>query len=111
MPIHHLNSNTIRPAVPAATRVMCTKIRDNKRQNNNFIHIAIKKRTAIHPATMFRIASASGLKQIITPAQRTLPATTTVHQIMSTAVGCPTKNISSSISTPCTPINRPICVQ
>lgn len=53
--------------------VMCTKIRDNKRQNDNFIHIAIKKRIVIHPATMFRIACASsGLKQMIS----TIPPST-----------------------------------
>lgn len=34
---------------------MCAKIRDNKLQNDNFIHIALKKRSAIHPSTMFRI--------------------------------------------------------
>lgn len=53
---------------------MCTKIRDNKRQNDNFIHIAIKKRIVIHPATMFRIACASsGLKQMIS----TIPPSST----------------------------------
>lgn len=95
---------------------MCAKIRDNKRQNNNFIHIAIKKRTAIHPATMFRIASASGLKQIIT--LTSIPATnvstvSTANQIMfaaaPAAVWC-TKTNSTSIKS-CPPINRLICVQ
>lgn len=46
---------------------MCSKIGDNKLQNDNFIHIAKIKGTPIHPSTMFKISFARNvLKQIWT---------------------------------------------
>lgn len=58
--------------------VMCAKIRDNKLQNDNFIHIALKKRSAIHPSTMFRIESVQQQGIICVPMQ----SAATVNQII-----------------------------
>lgn len=65
-----------------------TKIRENQRQNDNFIHIAIKKRVFMHPATMFRNIQSCGPSIIIVQKlQRS--QTTIMNNLLTTSTPSP----------------------